>query len=106
MITPQVCYLQRMLNDAYDFTLRRIVIDDAIWHLPWFLYTENELKPEYFFKESENNPAYLYTDGESGQALNDFVVLVPGSINFSEPEMRGNIDSYKLFGTTYTVQRV
>jgi len=105
-ITGQKCYLERMLNDAYDFELRRIRIDDAVWHLPWFLYQEAELKPEYFFTEAENNPVWLYTDGESGEALNDFVVLAPSDIVFAVAEMRGAIDSYKLFGTTYTIQRI
>jgi hypothetical protein len=106
MISPQVCYLERMLNDKYDFTLRRIKIDDAVWHLPWFIYQEDELKPQPLYTEAENNPVWLFTDGEAGEALNDFVVLVPLAIIFAQPEMRSAIDSYKLFGTTYTIQRI
>ncbi len=106
LITPQVCYLERMLNDKYDYTLRRIRIDDAVWHLPVFIFQEDELKPVYLHIESENKPVYLYNDGEAGIALNDFVVLVPVDINFLESEMRGAIDSYKLFGTKYTIQKI
>lgn len=105
-ITPQVCYLQRMLNDSYDLIQRRIRIDDAVWHLPFFLYQEEELKPQGLYQESENKPVYLYNDGEAGESPNDFVVLVPSDITFSDAEMRGKIDSFKLFGTTYTIQRI
>src|SRR5205085_605358 len=65
IISPQVCYLERMLNDRFDSSLRRIKIDDAVWHLPWFLYQEDELKPQALFLESENKPKALYTEGES-----------------------------------------
>jgi hypothetical protein len=105
-ITPQVCYLQRMLNDKYDYSQRRIRIQDAEWHLPLFLYQEEELKPQMIFQESENNSKYLFNDAESGEAKTDFVVLVPTDISFAEAEMRGMIDSYYLFGTTYTIQKV
>jgi hypothetical protein len=105
-ITPQVCYLTRLLNDRFDFTARRIRIEDAQWHLPWFIFQEAELKPQAIFQESENKPKALFTEGESGQTLLDFVVLVPLSLKFSEPEMRALLDNYKLFGTQYTIQRV
>jgi hypothetical protein len=105
-ITGQVCYLERLLNDRYDSSLRRIRIDDAIWHLPWFLFQEAENKPEYFFREGENNPVWLYTEGEAGIALDDFVVFVPASIIFEMAEMRELLNSFKLFGTKYKIQLV
>jgi hypothetical protein len=103
-ITPQVCYLERMLNDRFDSSLRRISIGDAVWHLPLFIYQEAELKPQALFLESENHPRYVFTEGEAGSALNDFIVLVPSAVSFSDAEMRAMLDSYKLFGTSYTIQ--
>jgi hypothetical protein len=105
-ITTQVCYLERMLNDRYDFTLRRIRIADAVWHLPWFLYQEAELKPEYLWQEAEGTAVVLYTEGESGAAKDDFVVLVPSILPFDPNEMRSAIDNYRLFGTQYKIQVV
>lgn len=105
-ITPQVCYLERMLNDRFDYTLRRIQIDDAEWHLPTWIFQEEELKPVPIYREDENKPVAIYTEGESGIALNDFVVLVPLDISFAEPEMRALLDSYKLFGTKYSIQKI
>lgn len=103
-ITSQVCYLERLLNDRYDYTQRRIYITDAAWHLPLFLYQEDELKPVFLFKETETKPVPLFTEGESGAVLNDFVVMVPASVSYSEIEMRSLIDRFKLFGTKYTIQ--
>lgn len=103
-ITPQVCYLEMMLNDRYDSIARRITIGDAEWHLPWFLYQDAENKPEYLYTEGEAQPVYVYTDGEAGEALNDFVVLVPAAVSFNEQEMKSLLNSYKLFGTRYKIQ--
>jgi len=106
MITSQVCYLERLLNDRFDFTERRIKIGDAEWHLPLFLFQEDELKPQFIFQESEAKPVHLFNDAEAGAVKGDFVVLVPVSVSFSEPEMRSLIDFYKLFGTTYSIQKI
>lgn len=105
-ITPQVCYLERLLNDRFDYTLRRITIGDAEWHLPSFIFQDDELKTLPLYTEDENKPHALYTEGEAGIALNDFVVLVPMAISFADAEMRALLDFYKLFGTKYTIQKI
>ncbi len=105
-ITSQVCYLEQMLNDKYDFTLRRIEIKDGEWFQPWYISQEAENKPKYLFRASENQPQYVYTGGEAGEFKDDFVVVVLASISFSIPEMRSAIDSYRLFGTRYTIQTI
>lgn len=105
-ITPQVCYLEMMLNDSYDFTTRGIRIVDAKWYLPTYLYQEAELKPVYLYQESELKPVYLYTESEAGQFRDDFVVLVPAGVVFNIEEMKGKLDSYKLAGTHYKIQIV
>jgi hypothetical protein len=104
-ITSQVVYLERLLNDRYDSTQRRIFIDDAIEHEPLFIYQEAELKPVFMYLESEASPQFLYTDGEAGEAKDDFVVFVPIDAAFTEIEMRSLIDSYRLTGTKYTIQK-
>lgn len=106
MISSQVCYLERLLNDRYDFTERRIRIDDAVWHQAWYLYQEDELKPEHLYLESENNPVWLYGENEAGELKDDFVVFVPSAVDFNENEMRSLLDNYRLFGTHYKIERV
>ena len=106
MISSQVCYLERLLNDRYDFTARRIYIDDAIWHQAWYLYQDEELKPEWLYQEGENNPVWLYSENEAGELKDDFVVFVPAAMDFDENEMRSLLDNYRLFGTHYKIERV
>lgn len=105
-ITPQVCYLEMMLNDLFDFTSRRIRIADAIWYLPTYLYQEPELKPLTLYTPVENNPVYLYQEGEVGEYKDDFVVFVPAAIIFNMAQMQGSLDTYKLAGTRFKIQIV
>lgn len=105
-ITTQVVYLEKLLNDRFDFTPRRIFIADAEWHLPWFVYLDEEEKPQYVFREDEEQVLWLYTDGESGSVKDDFVVHIPSELSFNENELRSYLDSYRLFGTRYKIERV
>ncbi|MFT3750975.1 MAG: hypothetical protein QM768_21860 [Agriterribacter sp.] len=106
MITPQVAMLELLLNDKYDSSEKRIYITDAEWHLPVFLFQEDELQPVYFFRADEpDEPVWLYTEGEAGEAKTDFVVHVPDTITLNEPEMRSYLDQYRLFGTKYKIEQ-
>jgi hypothetical protein len=106
MITPQVCYLQRMLNDRFDFTQRRILIVDGIDKPPFYIYQHAELKPKYLRRTSEAKPQWIYTAGESGILTDDFVVKVPAGIIFQMAEMRSLVKAYKLAGTRFKIQIV
>jgi len=99
MITPQVCYLERLLNDRYDFTQRRIFITDGIDKPPFYIFQEAELKPKYLGK------ATIYTAGESGVLQDDFIIYVPFALAFEEAEMRSLAKVYKLAGTQFKIQR-
>lgn len=104
-ITPQKCYLELLLNDRYDFTLRRIYIDDSSDKPPLYIYQHAELKPKFIYRRSENNPRYIYTTGESGDIKNDFIVFVPLDISFELAEMISLLKVYKLAGTKFKIQR-
>ena len=105
-ITPQVCYLEMMLNDSFDFTTRGIRIVDAIWYLPTYIFQEAELKPVYLKKEGEGAPQWIYTEAEAGEFKDDFTVLVPVGVVFNLEQMKAQLDSYKLAGTRYKIQIV
>lgn len=105
-ITPQVCYLETMLNDSFDAVLRGIYITDAIWYLPTYIFQEAEDKPVYVYTEAEAQPIYIYTESEAGQFRDDFIVNVPAGVVFNMDEMRGKLDAYKLAGTRYKIQIV
>lgn len=105
-ITPQVCYLEMMLNDGFDPAGRGIYIVDAIWYLPTFIYQDAELKPVYLKQDGEDLPVHLYTESESGEFRDDFIVMVPAGVVFNIDEMKGKINAYKLEGTRYKIQIV
>lgn len=99
-ITPQVCLLERLLNDRYDFTQRRIYIDDGIDYPPTYIYRTDELKPIYLGTQ------IIYTAGESGNLKDDFVIYVPSDISFEDAEMSSLVKAYKLAGTKFKIQRI
>ena len=104
-ISPQVCYLERLLNDKYDYTLRRIYIRDGISKPPTYIYQHAELKPVFLFKKIEEKPKFIYTGGESGDLQDDFIIWVPLSINFQLLEMISLVRKFKLLGTKFKIQR-
>lgn len=100
----QVCYLQAVLNDAFDFTDRRIYISDATI-IEWtrFLWLESEDKPilletsEVFILNSER---FIGADSI------DFVVNVPRIAKLSMDEynrMHALLRYYKLASKRYTI---
>jgi|SRR5690242_18712581 len=105
MITPQVCWLERLLNDRYDFTQRRIYINDGVDKPPVYIYQRAELKPLYIYRRSEDKPVYIYTRGESGDVKDDFTVFVPLDIAFEDAEMISLIRQFKLAGTKFKIQK-
>jgi len=105
-ITPQIVYMERLLNDRYDISGRRIQVKDALVYEPEYIYQEQELKPVYIYLETENKPLYLFTDFEIGSDSFDFFVLVPADLTYNENEMTALIDNYKLAGKRYKIQKV
>ncbi len=105
LITPQVCYLEKFLNDRYDSAKRRIRITGAFYADIVYLFLRAENKPLYLFTRAENQPVYLFTQGETSNIPVDFIIVVPADVTFSENQMRGEVDSYKLAGKKYEIIR-
>ena len=105
-ITPQVCYLEKMLNDRYDNTFRRIYISDGVMRQLMYTYTQAENKPIYAYSQAENKPIYVFTRSETGYLNNvSFVVSIPQSIVLSENEVRVLVNRYKLIGKGFSIKR-
>lgn len=100
-ITPQVCYLEKLLNDRYDPIQRRIEIVDSIDQLPQYIFLAAEEKPVFLGTKT------IYTDGETS-TINpfDFFVRVPIALQglFQEPEMMQLVRNYKLAGMRPVIQ--
>lgn len=96
----QVVYMQVVLNDRFDNTLRRISIVDGDDTAPIYVHTREELKPIYVHTRVEDDPLYLYTRGETNVG---FIVLVPAAVIFDMVEIKALVDRYKLPGITYKI---
>lgn len=107
-ITPQVCFLEKLLNDKYDVALRRIVIDEAPEIDGWVLHQKVEAKKQVLYKKSEGIELELYTKAETTVYSVDFIVQVPVAMfgTFDLKEFRAYLDAYKLVTKTYKVQFV
>lgn len=104
-ITPQVCYLERLLNDRFDIDQRRIFITDGVFYDSLYLYTDGENNDLYAYNEAENKPVPLYTAGESGAESADFIVNIPASLNFDLNEFKALLNAYKLVSKTYSINK-
>jgi hypothetical protein len=105
-ITPQVCFLQKLLNDRYDNVLRRIIIEDTVLQSSVYLYRDAELKPVYFYTDAENTPVYVYTDGETNTLTDDFLIKVPSAILFEKAEMAALVKAFCLPGKKFKIELV
>ena len=102
-ITPQVCFLEKALNDKFDSTPRRIYITNGVWRsfLPIFLRAEN--KPIALYLDSENQPIPLYLQIENGFVNESFIVNVPSELQPFEQDLNGIVMAFKLAGKTFTI---
>lgn len=103
-LTGQVYALEKMLNDKYDKTLRRIYITNGTFREQVYIFQHKENSPIFIHKQDEDIK-YLYNFDEIGSVSGDFIVNVPTSISASTNEISVMIDIYKLATKTYTIKR-
>jgi len=106
--SPQVCYMQAVLNDAFDTGLRRISIVDGPDEEPLYIYETAEVKEVPLYVTSEAKPIALYTDAEIVGVGPDFEVQVPTIVTtltgYNEVYMAALLDQFKLAGKTYIIK--
>ena len=96
-VTPQVCYLEKMLNDEYDRIQRRVYIEEMGSTNGYFFFraTDPAYVKFYFGK------AWFIEDTRYGVDTG-FTVVLPTDIQATD-RMRAQIDRYKLISTNYTI---
>jgi hypothetical protein len=110
----QVCYLEAVLNDAFDPIVRGVYVTDGPFRDPLFLYLDAEVKPLWVGLTSEigitpyPDPEILYTDGETYALGICFIIHVPISVaggpGYDVTRLRALTDKFRLPGrTNYTV---
>lgn len=105
----QACHLRKVLNDAFDSTLRRIQIVDGNRFEKSFIYTKGENKPQFL------GIKYIYDRSVFDDTGADFLVLIPlelwnrkktqisiGEYRFYDIE--AIVDYYKLASKRYKIQ--
>lgn len=99
-IAPQVCFLEKMLNDKYDKEQRSIRIEDPEVIEGRFFFPSNELWDKKFYFNI--NGACFVRDTRYDNAGRGFVVVLPMSIAATD-EMRGLIDRHRLVSVRYWI---
>ena len=99
--SPQLTYLQGVLNDAFDNALRRIVIVDGPDYEPINTYKPAEDKPVFIYTAAENMPGALYTNNETVTLGYDFIVQVPIGLTYDPVYMSALIDKFRLASKSY-----
>ena len=110
----QVCFLESVLNDAFDPVSRGIYITDGPFKDPLFLYLNTEVKPLWLGLISEEggttypDPEVLYTDLETYALGVCFIIHVPTLVTtgpgYDVVRLKALTDVYRLPGrNNYTV---
>ena len=102
-ITGQVVYLEKMLNDRFDFIQRRIYIIDGIDYEPLWLALDIENKPQWLATDAEQKPLWLCLDSETGKFSGDFIIVIPPDVVFDEAELVARVNKYKLASKQWTL---
>jgi hypothetical protein len=101
-ITPQVCYLEKALNDNFDFENRRISVANGEGVIITLLHSNEALKPVII---GEDAPLIIHDNSNYSGGDFDFSVNI-GSIALSQSEeqhMRYIINNNKLADKSYVI---
>ena len=104
-VNSQVCYMEAMINNAYDYYDRRIVIRDApINYDDFFLFDEADDKPILI---NDDGMASLWVDdGKIGTTVADFDIVFPKGFSLSENEIKALsqlLNNHKLASKKYRI---
>lgn len=99
----QVIILENLLNDMFDTSDRRIVVQTSPSsgsqvYLP-HVY-EDDITPSYLQSKSQGEPVYIYHSDEDSFMVYDFMVIVPDGILTAQQEslLKSVTNKYKLDG--------
>lgn len=97
----QICYLQKMLNDKFDNSLRRIKVQNVKPKARLWFYYEQDDKPVYFYNEADH-PEFFYNPEDYYNEF-DFEVLIPTVLNTQTNLMKVQINYYKLYSKNFQI---
>ena len=101
----QVCYLRAVLNDRFDWSQRRIEIEDVAEEEGTILYRRSLSKFLMAPARSTGRALIINKRAFTGSNSVDFAVIVPAELRgtFVEAQMKALVDTYKLASKRYTI---
>jgi hypothetical protein len=96
-ITPQVCYLEKALNDRYDTILRRIRVDESVFRDITYIKLDSEQRNQYL------GSFFIYNTIESGYQSFDFYIVLPAGVLLPLNEIRVFVSKLKLASKTFDI---
>lgn len=102
--TGQVIYLEHLLNDKFDNSLRRIYIDEASNIEELFVFQSNESDELTHIYQYNENPAehYLFSNMEI-ESDNDFTIVLPIGLSFDINYLTAIVNRYKTASVRYNI---
>jgi hypothetical protein len=100
MMTPQIIYLEHLLNTRYERNPWDIFIGDGFDLGPWFFTDNLPGDPEFYWDQDDS---YLWTNNDVVNNV-DFVVNVPDAVESAIPVIAGLVQKYKLAGKIFVIQ--
>jgi hypothetical protein len=97
-MTPQIAYLEHLLNDRYGRT--DIFISDGFELGPWIFSTEEEADPEFYMDQEDDS--YIYSTDD--QVTVSFVVNIPEVLSEEVQSIAAMVQKYKLAGKYFIIQ--
>lgn len=103
-ITGQVCYLRRMLNDAFPAGGGLITVEDGsavgVWQFAW----DKDFDPYHKYLLADGN-TLLWDKSTILEGVTGFIVRVPSALKNvnNEAKMRSLLNYYKLISRSYTI---
>lgn len=108
-ITPQVCYLEKALNDHFDSVQRRIAIENTAGLDVQLIHKDEADKPIMLNTDAADNPNIIHDESAYATAGVDFNVKVPLLNYYTSSQifhMRAILDKYKLPDKQYKILHV
>jgi hypothetical protein len=107
----QICYMEAMLNDLFDPSLRRIRIVNVTFLEPIYFYEPEENRDVYFYEPEEGRDVYFREEEDFAGDGVDFLVCVPPDL---QPQteaatmayitrMSGEVEYYKLYSKNFKI---
>jgi len=85
--------IEKVLNDAFDNTARRIYIDNVEPQVQLYLYEPGDDRPVYLYEPADDQPVYLRELSAADLGAINFVVYLPNPIRSTTTAARTRQDT-------------